>query len=208
MRNMFDWLMRHRRFTFPLAAAGLALGVWLFFGFFGFHTLFFDEVVDEAPPAFTAGPGASGMEGDEIDEEMAEKMSDAMAEGGIPAEAEVDEAPMADPLELAEGMFIDRSHPTRGRAVVLGDAGGQRFVRFEDFVTDNGPDLNVYLSTAPPDAPATDFDEDFVDLGDLKGNVGSQNYEIPTDVDLDRYRTVVIWCVRFGVVFGAAPLDA
>ena len=51
------------------------------------------------------------------------------------------------------------------------------------------------------------FDDDFVDLGDLKGNIGAQNYEIPIDVDLDRYDTVVIWCVRFGVAFGAADLS-
>ena len=106
----------------------------------------------------------------------------------------------------ASGSFIDRSHPTEGSAVVLGDGSGQRFLRFEDFRTDNGPDLNVYLSAAPPDAPAGQFDDDFVDLGDLKGNVGSQNYEIPAGLDLDRYSTVAIWCVRFGVVFGTAEL--
>ncbi|MYJ29837.1 MAG: DM13 domain-containing protein, partial [Acidimicrobiaceae bacterium] len=88
------------------------------------------------------------------------------------------------------------------------DGSGQRFLRFEDFRTDNGPDLNVYLSAAPPDAAAGDFDDDFVDLGDLKGNVGSQNYEIPAGLDLDHYSTVAIWCVRFGVVFGAAELIA
>ena len=108
----------------------------------------------------------------------------------------------------ASGSFIDRSHPTEGSAVVLGDGSGQRFLRFEDFRTDNGPDLNVYLSAAPPDAPAGEFDNDFVDLGDLKGNVGSQNYEIPVGLDLDHYSTVAIWCVRFGVVFGVAELTA
>ena len=30
--------------------------------------------------------------------------------------------------------------------------------------------------------------------------------EIPVDVDLDVYSTVVIWCVRFGVAFNAADL--
>ena len=79
-------------------------------------------------------------------------------------------------------------------------------MRFEDFRTDNGPDLNVYLSAAPPDAPVGQFTDVYVDLGDLKGNVGSQNYEIPRDLDLDLYSTVVIWCVRFSVIFGAAEL--
>jgi len=47
----------------------------------------------------------------------------------------------------------------------------------------------------------------YVDLGDLKGNIGSQNYEIPGEVDTDRFSTAVIWCVRFGVAFGAVEMD-
>ncbi len=123
-------------------------------------------------------------------------------------EPEVVEPEVVEPQIIVEaaGSFIDRSHPTEGVAQVLGDGSGQRFLRLEDFRTDNGPDLNVYLSAAPPDAPRGDFDDDFVDLGDLKGNVGSQNYEIPAGLDLDHYSTVAIWCVRFGVVFGAAEL--
>ena len=40
----------------------------------------------------------------------------------------------------------------------------------------------------------------------MKGNIGAQNYEVPAGTDLGRYRTVVIWCVRFSVAFGAAEL--
>ena len=46
----------------------------------------------------------------------------------------------------------------------------------------------------------------FDDLGYVKGNIGSQNYLIPADVRLDRYRSVVVWCKRFSVPFAAAPL--
>jgi hypothetical protein len=45
-----------------------------------------------------------------------------------------------------------------------------------------------------------------VDLGPLKGNKGSQNYPLPADLDLTRYRSVTIWCARFHVSFGAADL--
>ena len=47
----------------------------------------------------------------------------------------------------------------------------------------------------------------YVDLGALKGNQGSANYEIAPDVDLARYTTAVIWCRRFTVGFAVAPLD-
>ena len=162
------------------------------------------------PGAASPTVAVGSMPGDEMSEELVAEMDEAMEELGMPEEQPVEET-MPDMPQVrveASGSFINRSHPTQGLAEVLGDGSGQRFLRFEDFRTDNGPDLNVYLSTAPPDAPAGQFDDDFVDLGDLKGNVGSQNYEIPRDLDLDVYSTVVIWCVRFSVIFGAAELVA
>lgn len=157
-----------------------------------------------------AGPGASGMPGDEITAERADAMNEAMASGAMPLEVVMNEErpmPVAPQIvTLASGEFSSRSHQTSGRALVLNDGSEQRFLRFENFRTDNGPDVNVYLSSAPFDAPARDFALDFVDLGDMKGNVGAQNYEIPPAVDLDRYATVVVWCVRFSVAFGVAPL--
>lgn len=119
-----------------------------------------------------------------------------------------DDMPMPDVTREVEGSFIDRIHPATGTAVVLSD-GEQRFLRLEeDFVSDNGPDLNVYLvAGTSADGESGLFDDDVIDLGDLKGNIGSQNYELPLDLDLDSYDTVVIWCVRFGVAFGAADLS-
>jgi hypothetical protein len=110
---------------------------------------------------------------------------------------------------VAEGEFISLEHESHGRAIVIEAADGKRFLRFEDFETSNGPDLRVYLSAKTPSG--TDdwhgYDADFVDLGALKGNVGTQNYEITADVDLDRYSTAVVWCRRFVVGFAAAPLS-
>ncbi len=177
------------------------------------------EGTPEAPSGEPAQTGDESIPKPGVPEPDAADAGDAEAEdtgGGSAApdaEPEAAEAPQPEAVQPqiiveAAGTFIDRSHPTEGSARVLGDGSGQRFLRLEDFRTDNGPDLNVYLSAAPPDAPAGDFDNDFVDLGDLKGNVGAQNYEIPAGLDLDHYSTVAIWCVRFGVVFGAAELTA
>ncbi len=102
---------------------------------------------------------------------------------------------------LRRGEFVSLAHPTSGTALVLGDGGPVRFLRFEGFETDNGPDLNVYLING-----ATGDESDFVDLGNLKGNIGDQNYEIPSDVDLSVYDTALIWCVRFSSGFGEAQL--
>ncbi len=48
---------------------------------------------------------------------------------------------------------------------------------------------------------------DMIDLGSLKGNVGDQNYEIPADVDLSEYQSIVIYCQPFHVVFSIATLN-
>lgn len=203
-------IVRQWKVTVPAIAGLVALFAWLAFGHFGIQTLFFDDKVNEAPPVFASGAGASGLASDETTVDVAEEINEVMADEGVVIEDPVEQSkPVmeAEVLTLVDGTFIDRSHPTKGRAVVLNDGTEQRFLRFEDFATDNGPDLNVYLSAAPANAPAGDFDDDFVDLGDLEGNIGPQNYEIESNVDLERYSTVVIWCVRFAVAFGAAELS-
>ena len=173
-----------------------------------------DEPMPDMPGPATSEDGEATEPGDAAQSEISEPgVTEPEGEEAQPAGATEPTETQPEPAEPqiiveASGSFIDRSHPTEGSALVLGDGSGQRFLRFEDFRTDNGPDLNVYLSSAPTDAPAGQFDNDFVDLGDLKGNVGSQNYEIPAGLDLDHYSTVAIWCVRFGVIFGAAELTS
>jgi len=58
----------------------------------------------------------------------------------------------------------------------------------------------------PGAANGTVADRAHLDLGELKGNIGAQNYPVPRAADLGQYRTVVIWCERFSVTFGYAPL--
>jgi hypothetical protein len=108
---------------------------------------------------------------------------------------------------LAIGRFHSVSHETRGAATIhqLGD--GKRFVRFTTFETSNGPDVRIYL-VATNDATdnKTVTRAGFVDLGAMKGNRGDQNYDIPSNIDLNQYQSVTIWCRRFGVNFATAPL--
>jgi hypothetical protein len=117
----------------------------------------------------------------------------------------VDEA-APEATELAGGAFVSLDHRTSGTATVLDVGDGARVVRLDGLATDNGPDLYLYLSANPPAGEESAFDDDFVSLGRLKGNQGDQNYDLPDDVDLDRYASVVIWCDRFDAAFGAAPL--
>lgn len=69
--------------------------------------------------------------------------------------------------------------------------------------------MQVYLVAAGDVTDnATVKQAGFVSLGAMKGNRGDQNYDVPANVDLGRYRAVTIWCRRFSVNFGTAPLGA
>jgi hypothetical protein len=113
----------------------------------------------------------------------------------------------ADAGVLLSGTFHSVAHETRGAAAVHDLGEGRRVVRLTDFATSNGPDVRVYL-VAAHDAPddETVTRAGFVELGKLKGTDGDQNYEVPADLDLGKYRAVTIWCRRFSVNFATAPL--
>jgi hypothetical protein len=108
---------------------------------------------------------------------------------------------------LATGMFHSNAHDTMGNATVIDMGGGRRILRLTNFTTSNGPDVRIYLvAAADVQDDATVKTAGFVELGVMKGNIGDQNYEIPANVDLASYRTVTVWCRRFSVNFGSAPL--
>jgi hypothetical protein len=111
--------------------------------------------------------------------------------------------------QLASGLFHSGAHETKGMATVFQLADGRKTLRLTNFATSNGPDVHVYL-VAAQDAKDNDAvtKADFVDLGTLKGNIGDQNYELPANADLAKYRAVTIWCKRFSVNFGTAPLNS
>ncbi len=111
------------------------------------------------------------------------------------------------PMKLAAGEFHAGAHETKGTAAIFKLADGKRTLRLTNFETSNGPDVHVYL-VAAADAKDSDTVKNagFVELGSLKGNIGDQNYDVPANVDLTKYRAVTIWCARFGVNFGTAPL--
>ena len=86
-------------------------------------------------------------------------------------------------------------------------ADGTHMLRFTNFDTWNGPNVHVYMVAADDAKDAATVERaGFVDLGEIKGNVGNQNYILPSDLDMAKYRAVSIWCKRFSVNFGAAAL--
>ena len=69
---------------------------------------------------------------------------------------------------------------------------GSRYLRLEGFETSNGPDVHVWITDQKSGGDCggcvgswPNYDDgDYIKLGELKGNIGDQNYEIPDDADL------------------------
>lgn len=115
-------------------------------------------------------------------------------------------AESSEPTVAKSGTFneIDFIHKGKGRASLYKVSADKKLLRFEDFEVTNGPDLYVYLTRT--ENPKEDIAKDeFINLGKLKGTVGNQNYEI-NNLSED-YKTVVIWCKQFSVLFSFAVLE-
>jgi hypothetical protein len=108
----------------------------------------------------------------------------------------------AAPVVEGRGAFTSQGgHSAVGEVAVVREADGRRQLILQDLDADNGPDLRLYFS------PSSEGNvEGGVDLGPLRGNKGTQSYEVPADVDLTATPTVVIWCERFSTPFGTATL--
>ena len=113
----------------------------------------------------------------------------------------------AAPVSLESGHFVSGAHKTTGTATVYKLDNGQRIIRLSDFRTSNGPAVHIVLTSAKTVAKNGDVTAGkYLDLGSIKGNEGNQNYDLPASVNLSDYHSVSIWCKRFAVNFGAAPL--
>ncbi|HEV2781471.1 MAG TPA: DM13 domain-containing protein [Actinophytocola sp.] len=166
-------------------AVGLVVGLLVFEPWRAFTSSHVDEAEPVAAPRI------------EQPAQPAEDPTSAAAKPAAPPQNEV----------LAEGAFVDGEHATRGTARVLKLADGSRVLRLENFSTSDGPDVHVWLTDQPAGGDWGSFDDGrYVALGEMKATDGNQNYPIPADADLNGISSAVIWCDRFNVAFGSAPL--
>ena len=130
-------------------------------------------------------------EAKKITTNVSEDMQDMMAKIAPGAQ----QTPKFSKLGTFQGL---KGHQATGKAEVI-TVGDISFLRFEDFEVTNGPDLHVYMTKNG------DVDSG-IDLGKLKGNKGSQNYEL-SGINTDVYNIVIIYCQPFHVYFASANLS-
>jgi hypothetical protein len=170
-----------KRILVAVAVVVLSVGLWAFEPW----RLFTSSEIDEVAPSSAHSAAAS------------------TTPGSTPSAAP---SPPADTV-IASGTFVDGEHDTSGTARILSLADGRRFLRLEGLASSDGPDLHVWLSDARSGGGWSSYDDGrVIRLGNLKATHGNQNYPIPDDADLTGMRSVVIWCDRFNVAFGTAPV--
>jgi len=125
----------------------------------------------------------------------------------VPAPAAVTETTLAatsSPMRIRVGRFDGIDHRASGTVSVYRQADGRYVIGLEDFDIQPGPDYDLYV------VPGADREsrDSGTRLDDLRGNKGTQFYEVPPNVDLSVGTwSVLVWCQTFGVpVANATPV--
>ena len=101
---------------------------------------------------------------------------------------------------IAAGSFSSGAHASSGTVKVTKDAANKVYLVFENFKTDNGPDLRIWLS---PNSSGNPFQE----VGLLKAVSGNFSYQLDASFNYTTNNRVLIWCKQFSVLFGSAVLQ-
>lgn len=156
--------------------------------------LFIDETVDEDLPF----QNVTAEEQEQIMAEARDGPDTVMAE----------DMPQRWPELLRIGTFRDQDviHKGAGDAKIYRLESGELLLRFENFRVTNGPALVVVLSSHPNPQNADELAEGKVQVAELKGNVGDQNYILDSAIKIEGIGSAIIYCRAFGVIFSVAPL--
>lgn len=189
-----------------LAVPAVMIAWWLL------SPLFMNERVDEEFPLAANAVIPAGVTMAEAEQRMIEAAADnTMYDEAVPKQmAMPDDSSRMDASVTAvkSGSFRDADsfHRGSGTATIYRAAAGETVLRLEDFSVTNGPDLHALLVPHPDPQSRGDV-EGYLDLGQLKGNMGNQNYFLPAGEDGSDYGSVVIYCIPFRVIFSVATLN-
>jgi hypothetical protein len=101
----------------------------------------------------------------------------------------------SEPVRISTGALRGIGHDATGTASVYERGDGSRVVALEAIDIEPGPDYRVYV------VPGSDRESpgDGLELDALRGNQGTQFYEVPSGTDVGPGWTVLVWCRAFGV---------
>lgn len=101
---------------------------------------------------------------------------------------------------LKQGTFTGQGGHTVSGTVKIYDLSGTKYIVFDPYESQNGPDLKVYLSK-------TETATEYIKIGKLMSTTGKQTYQVPGMPDLSQYPYVHIWCEAYSVEFARALMQ-
>jgi len=105
------------------------------------------------------------------------------------------------PVRVRSGEFRGINHRASGTASIIRRPDGTYAVGLEDIDFEPGPDYRVYVVPGDVTRPG----DGAIELDKLRGNVGTQFYDVPSGTDpTDGEWTVLVWCRVFAVPIAAA----
>ena len=105
------------------------------------------------------------------------------------------------------GTWTKKSQKIAGAWKIVETAEG-RYLELDDaFKTRRAPDLKLFLSPLEAgNVNAKNATSGSVLIAKLKKSKGAQRYELPADLDLDDYQTLVLHCEQYTKLWGVSAL--
>ncbi len=102
------------------------------------------------------------------------------------------------PTTLKQGYFHKVTHDTNGRVTIDLIPGGEKLLNLMGFDTTPGPGLTVVLHSG-------NVKEGLV-VGSLISASGNYPYDLPKNMDVNKYTHVAIYNAKYNVIYGEAEL--
>jgi hypothetical protein len=156
---------------------------------------------------------------------MATALLSARLEPPLPLPPEEQEMPSVDGATVAaQGEFgpvtpaddddrpppaLSGLHTAAGEVIIYQFPDNRKILRIEDLQVTNGPNLQLVLSTSEAPLFGEDLGRDRINLGPLLSPAGDQNYVdvVPTEININSYRSLVIYNSTYDILFAVAPLS-
>ena len=108
---------------------------------------------------------------------------------------------------LQSGGWTKKKYSIKGSWEMVKRDGKTFLVFGEDFKTKNGPDLKIFLSKKTiKEVNGKSVVGSSVKISELKSSKGAQEYEIPENINLDDYASVLIHCEAYSVLWGGTSI--
>lgn len=115
---------------------------------------------------------------------------------------------MSDNKQLSGSNWVKKYYDIYGNWSITDNDGKRELVLDDAFKTLRGPDVKFFLSQKRMEnidkREAVDIDGVF--LGEISSFSGAQSYNIPDDIVMDDYESIVVHCKAYSVVWGGTNL--